>query len=50
MNVAEPVRLTPRYGGEVDELRLFYLTHPLLRAAEILTAPSASAVVASRIP
>ncbi len=40
----------PRYDGEVDELRLFYLTHPLLRAAEILTAPSASAVVATRCP
>ncbi|MFB8241082.1 O-methyltransferase [Kitasatospora purpeofusca] len=40
----------PRYGGEVDELRLFYLTHPLLRAAEILTAPAASAVVATRCP
>ncbi|WP_328958893.1 transferase [Kitasatospora purpeofusca] len=40
----------PRYGGEVDELRLFYLTHPLLRAAEILTAPSAAAVVATRRP
>lgn len=38
----------PRYGGEVDELRVFYLTHPALHATEILTTPSSSAVVATR--
>ncbi|GHI52996.1 O-methyltransferase [Streptomyces rubradiris] len=38
----------PRFGGEVDELRLFYLTHPVLNATEVLTTPTSSAVVASR--
>lgn len=38
----------PRFGGEVDELRLFYLTHPALDATEILTTPASSAVVAAR--
>ncbi|WP_326769904.1 class I SAM-dependent methyltransferase [Streptomyces sp. NBC_01591] len=38
----------PRFGGEVDELRLFYLTHPALDATEVLTTPSSSAVVAAR--
>ncbi|MFF8013828.1 class I SAM-dependent methyltransferase [Streptomyces sp. NPDC007929] len=38
----------PRFDGEVDELRLFYLTHPELDAAEVLTTPTSSAVVAAR--
>lgn len=38
----------PRFGGEVDELRLFYLTHPALDATEVLTTPATSAVVAAR--
>lgn len=38
----------PRFGGEVDELRLFYLTHPELDATEVLTTPTSSAVVAAR--
>ncbi|MFB6819086.1 O-methyltransferase [Streptomyces sp. NPDC056347] len=40
----------PRFEGEVDELRLFYLTHPDLEATEVLTTPTSSAVVASRRP
>ncbi|MEU6991059.1 class I SAM-dependent methyltransferase [Streptomyces sp. NPDC046465] len=40
----------PRFEGEVDELRLFYLTHPALEATEILTTPTSSAVVAARRP
>ncbi|SDK50788.1 O-methyltransferase [Streptomyces indicus] len=39
----------PRFQGEVDELRLFYLTHPALTATEVLTSPGASAVVAVRM-
>ncbi|MFJ9351188.1 O-methyltransferase [Streptomyces sp. NPDC101237] len=38
----------PRFGGEVDELRLFYLTHPALEATEVLTTLASSAVVAAR--
>jgi predicted O-methyltransferase YrrM len=38
----------PRFEGEVDELRLFYLTHPELDATEVLTTPRSSAVVAAR--
>ncbi|MEV5435538.1 class I SAM-dependent methyltransferase [Streptomyces sp. NPDC052682] len=38
----------PVFEGEVDELRLFYLTHPDLEATEVLTTPSSSAVVAAR--
>ncbi|MDK1343732.1 class I SAM-dependent methyltransferase [Streptomyces sp. 378] len=38
----------PRFEGEVDELRLFYLTHPDLDAAEVLTTPTSSAIVAAR--
>ncbi len=37
----------PRFGGEVDELRLFYLTHPALHAVEVLTTPASSAIVAT---
>lgn len=40
----------PRFDDEVDELRLFYLTHPSLDATEMLTTPSTSAVVAARRP
>ncbi|WP_406118570.1 O-methyltransferase [Streptomyces sp. NBC_00989] len=38
----------PRFGDEVDQLRLFYLTHPALDATEVLTTPASSAVVAAR--
>lgn len=38
----------PRFEGEVDELRLFYLTHPDLDATEVLTTPASSAVLATR--
>ncbi|MFD4562215.1 O-methyltransferase [Streptomyces sp. NPDC058469] len=38
----------PRFGDEVDELRLFYLTHPALDATEVLATPASSAVVAAR--
>ncbi len=38
----------PRFDGEVDELRLHYLTHPDLEATEVLTTPLSSAVVAAR--
>ncbi|WP_405866985.1 class I SAM-dependent methyltransferase [Streptomyces sp. NBC_01515] len=38
----------PRFDDEVDELRLFYLTHPALDATEFLTTPASSAVVAAR--
>lgn len=38
----------PCFGGEVDELRLFYLAHPALDATEILSTPASSAVVAAR--
>jgi predicted O-methyltransferase YrrM len=40
----------PRFGGEVDELRLVYLTHPALDATEVLTTPTSSVVVAARRP
>ncbi|MFE6667357.1 O-methyltransferase [Streptomyces sp. NPDC057697] len=38
----------PRFEGEVDELRLFYLTHPDLEATEVLTTPATSVIVATR--
>ncbi|MFI8132414.1 O-methyltransferase [Streptomyces diastaticus] len=38
----------PRFCGEVDELRLFYLSHPALDATEVLTTPASSAGVAAR--
>ena len=38
----------PRFEGEVDELRLFYQTHPDLDATEVLTTATSSAVVAAR--
>ncbi|MGW6309477.1 O-methyltransferase [Streptomyces niveus] len=40
----------PRFEGEVDELRHFYLTHPDLDASDVLTTPDSSAVVAARRP
>ncbi|MFF7243654.1 O-methyltransferase [Embleya sp. NPDC008237] len=40
----------PQFDGEVDELRLFYLTHPALNATEVLTTPFISTVVAARRP
>ena len=39
----------PLFAGRVDELRVFYLTHPRLAATEVLTTPTASVVVASRL-
>ncbi|MFE7525548.1 O-methyltransferase [Kitasatospora sp. NPDC057542] len=38
----------PRFQGEVDELRLRYLTHPVLDATEVLTTPTSAAVLAVR--
>jgi len=38
----------PRFGGEVDELRVLYLTHPSLHATEVLTTSTSSAIVAVR--
>ncbi|MGA5820982.1 O-methyltransferase [Kitasatospora sp. NPDC094028] len=38
----------PRFEGAVDELRLRYLTHPALEAAEVLTTPTSAAVLATR--
>ncbi|MFF3155362.1 O-methyltransferase [Streptomyces sp. NPDC057910] len=38
----------PRFDGEVDELRTFYLTHPSLDATKMLTTPVSSAVVGAR--
>ncbi len=38
----------PRFEGEVDELRLLYLTHPALDATEVLTTPTSSVIVAAR--
>ncbi|MFC8075372.1 O-methyltransferase [Streptomyces sp. NPDC057307] len=40
----------PRFEGEVDELRLFYLTHPALNATEVLTTPTSSTIIATRSP
>ncbi|MFJ2897320.1 O-methyltransferase [Streptomyces sp. NPDC087218] len=40
----------PRFEGEVDELRLFYLTHPALEATELLTTPTSSVIIATRRP
>ncbi|MGH3655744.1 MAG: hypothetical protein ACRDUA_03705 [Micromonosporaceae bacterium] len=38
----------PVLEGEVDELRLTYLTHPKVHATEVLTTPATSAVIAVR--
>jgi len=40
----------PRFDGAVDELRLFYLTHPRLSATEVQTTPTSSALIAARLP
>jgi predicted O-methyltransferase YrrM len=39
----------PRFQGKIDELRVFYLCHPRLAAAEVLTTPTTSAVIATRL-
>ncbi|MFG2218140.1 MULTISPECIES: O-methyltransferase [unclassified Streptomyces] len=38
----------PRFEGQVDELRMFYLTHPDLDATEVLTTPASSVVIGAR--
>jgi hypothetical protein len=38
----------PLHDGQVDELRVFYLTHPLLTAVEVGVGPQAAAIVATR--
>ncbi|MFI9192089.1 O-methyltransferase [Streptomyces californicus] len=38
----------PRFEGEVDELRVFYLTHPDLDATEVLTSSAGSVVIGAR--
>ena len=40
----------PLFQGQIDELRVFYLCHPRLSAAEVLTTPTTSAVIATRRP
>ncbi|GIG58306.1 transferase [Longispora fulva] len=37
----------PTYAGEVDNPRLYWLTHPLLRAAEVRVTPDLVTIVAS---
>lgn len=39
----------PRFDGHIDELRVFYLNHPRLAATEVLTTPTSSAVIATRL-
>ncbi|NUR57457.1 MAG: transferase [Catenulispora sp.] len=39
----------PRHNGEIDELRLFYLSHPKLCATEVMTTPTSSAIIATRL-
>lgn len=39
----------PLFDGEIDELRVFYLSHPKLAAAEVLTTATTSAVIATRL-
>ena len=39
----------PRFDGRIDELRVFYLSHPRLAATEVLTTATSSAVVATRL-
>jgi hypothetical protein len=38
----------PRFAGAVDELRMFYLTHPALHATEVPITSTESAVLAVR--
>ena len=39
----------PRFDGQIDELRVFYLSHPRLAAAEVRTTATSSAVIATRL-
>ncbi|MEY9926262.1 putative O-methyltransferase YrrM [Catenulispora sp. GP43] len=39
----------PLFDGRVDELRVFYLGHPRLVAAEVLTTPTTAAIIATRL-
>src|SRR5580698_8506468 len=38
----------PRFNGEIDEARMYWLTHPGLDAAELRLAPDLAALVATR--
>jgi len=38
----------PRFDGQVDQARMYWLTHPALDAAELRLAPDLSALVATR--
>jgi predicted O-methyltransferase YrrM len=38
----------PRFGGQVDQARMHWLTHPALDAAELRLAPNLAALVATR--
>lgn len=38
----------PIYHGEVDDLRILYLTHPKLIAVEVATGPGQSAIICAR--
>ena len=38
----------PRFGGQVDQARMHWLTHPALAAAELRLAPDLAALVATR--
>lgn len=38
----------PRFNGEIDEARMYWLTHPGLDAAEVRLAPDLAALVATR--
>jgi predicted O-methyltransferase YrrM len=38
----------PRFGGQVDQARMHWLTHPALDAAELRLAPELAALVATR--
>jgi predicted O-methyltransferase YrrM len=38
----------PRFGGQVDQARMYWLAHPALDAAELRLAPDLAALVATR--
>ena len=38
----------PRFGGQPDQARMYWLTHPVLDAAELRLAPDLAALVATR--
>jgi hypothetical protein len=38
----------PRFDGQVDQARMYWLTHPALDAAELRLAPDLAALVATR--